>query len=163
VASVFDPEFGDGEDRPGFTCRRARIGWQAGSERLGASLYELPPGQASFPYHWHAANEELLIVLSGQPSLRSPTGWRELAEGEVVAFRAGENGAHQIVNRGQEPTTFFVLSTMIAPEITEYPDTGKIGALERAPGARGSGGQRFFKPGDVTDYWEGEEPPGQTR
>lgn len=163
MANVFEPNFDHDEDRPGFTYRRARIGWQAGSERLGASLYELPPGQASFPYHWHAANEELLIVLSGRPSLRSPTGWRELTEGEVVAFRAGEDGAHQIVNRTQDRATVFVLSTMIAPEITEYPDTGKVGALARAPGARGSGRQRFFAPGDVVDYWEGEEPPREAR
>jgi uncharacterized cupin superfamily protein len=161
VANIYEPAFDHEEDRPGFTYRRARIGWQTQSERLGASLYELPPGQASFPYHWHAANEELLIVLSGRPSLRSPTGWRELAEGDVVAFRAGEEGAHQIVNRGDDATTFFVLSTMTAPEITEYPDTGKVGALERAPGARGRGGQRFFRPSDGVDYWEGEEPPGE--
>ena len=161
VANVFQPEFDHEEDRPGFTHRRARIGWEAGSERLGASVYELPPGQATFPYHYHTANEELLIVLSGRPSLRSPNGWRELAEGQVVAFRAGEDGAHQIVNRGSDRATFFVLSTMIAPEITEYPDTGKVGALQRAPGAPGGGGQRFFKPGDAVDYWEGEEPPGE--
>ncbi len=79
----------------------------------------------------------------------------------MVAFRAGEGGAHQIVNRGSDQATFFVLSTMIAPEITEYPDTGKVGALQRAPGAPGGGGQRFFKPGDAVDYWEGEEPPGE--
>jgi uncharacterized cupin superfamily protein len=163
VASVFEPDFDHQEDRAGFTHRRARIGWQVGTERLGASVYELPPGQASFPYHWHTANEELLIVLSGRPSLRSPSGWQELAEGEVVAFPAGEDGAHQIVNRDQEPARFFVLSTMIAPELTEYPDTGKVGALKRAPGAHGSGGQRFFEPGDIVDYWEGEEPPPQAR
>jgi hypothetical protein len=52
---------------------------------------------------------------------------------------------------------------MIAPEITEYPDSGKLGALERAPGARGSGGQRFFKPDDAVDYWEGEDQPAHTR
>jgi len=84
VTNVFEPEFDSHQDRDGFTYRRARIGWQVGSERLGISLYEIPPGQATFPYHWHGANEELLIVLSGRPSLRSPQGWRELAEGEVV-------------------------------------------------------------------------------
>jgi uncharacterized cupin superfamily protein len=163
VANILEPDFDDQENRPGFTYRRARIGWRVGSDRLGASVYELPPGQASFPYHWHAANEEMLIVLSGRPSLRSPSGWRELTEGEVIAFRAGAEGAHQIVNRGQDQATFFVLSTMIAPEITEYPDTGKLGALERAPGSPGSGGQRFFKPGDAVDYWDGEDPPGEAR
>jgi uncharacterized cupin superfamily protein len=159
VAGIFEPEFDPAEERPGFTYRRARLGWQAGAERLGASLYELPPGNAAFPYHWHAANEELLIVLSGRPSLRSPSGWRELGEGEVVAFAAGEDGAHQIVNRGKDKATFVVVSTMIAPEVTHYPDTGKVGALERAPGASGVGGQRFFRPDDLADYWEGEPPP----
>jgi uncharacterized cupin superfamily protein len=163
VTSAFEPDFDHQEGRPGFTYRRARIGWQVESKALGASVYELPPGQATFPYHWHAANEELLIVLSGRPSLRSPSGWRSLAEGEVVAFPAGEDGAHQIANRGHERATFFFLSTMIAPELTEYPDTGKVGALERAPGAPGSGGQRFFEPGDQVDYWEGEEPPIEAR
>ena len=70
MTSIFEPEFDSEQDGDGFTYRRARIGWQVGSERLGASLYEVPPGQGTFPYHWHSANEEMLIVLSGRPSLR---------------------------------------------------------------------------------------------
>jgi uncharacterized cupin superfamily protein len=30
--------------------------------------------------------EELVVVLDGRPSLRTPDGWRELHEGEVVPF-----------------------------------------------------------------------------
>jgi hypothetical protein len=72
MTNIFEPEFESESDREGFAYRRARIGWQADTERLGASLYEVPPGQATFPYHWHSANEEMLIVLSGRPSLRTP-------------------------------------------------------------------------------------------
>ena len=62
MANLFEPEFDAEQDRPGFSWRRARLGRQAGGERLGASLFELPPGQAAFPLHFHLANEELLIV-----------------------------------------------------------------------------------------------------
>ena len=61
-------------------------------------MYEIPPGNANCPYHYHFANEELLIVLRGRPHLRTPDGWRQLEEGEVVAFPIGERGAHQVVN-----------------------------------------------------------------
>ena len=100
VANVFEPEFDDADpsDPPGYKVRGAQVGKAAGSERLGASLYEIPPGNSICPYHWHAANEEMLIVLSGAPTLRTPEGERELAEGEVVAFPVGERGAHKVTN-----------------------------------------------------------------
>ena len=161
MTNVFEPEFDSHQDRDGFTYRRARIGWQVGSERLGISLYEVPPGQATFPYHWHGANEELLIVLSGRPSLRSPQGWRELAEGEVVAFRVGPDGAHQIVNRSGEAVRFLMVSEMNAPELSGYPDTGRIGTLNRPPGSRGDEDDiaAWFRLSDQQDYWEGEPKP----
>ena len=74
MANLNDPEF---DEHPGFRCRRARLGRQAGAERLGLSLWEIPPGQAAYPYHYHLGEEELVVVLSGQPSLRTADGWRE--------------------------------------------------------------------------------------
>ena len=60
------------------------------------SLWEVGPGEAAYPYHLHVAEEEMLVVLEGRPSVRSPEGWRELEEGEVISFQAGEPGAHQV-------------------------------------------------------------------
>jgi uncharacterized cupin superfamily protein len=159
MANLFDPEFDAGQERPGFTYRRARLGRQAGAEKLGASLFEIPPGEATFPYHVHTANEELLIVIEGRPSLRTPSGWRELERGELVAFPVGDAGAHQIQNRSEEPVRVLVVSTMIAPEINLYPDSGKLMAATRAPGATGEGFQEAYRRERATDYWEGEEPP----
>jgi uncharacterized cupin superfamily protein len=161
MPNVFEPRWDDdGADRPpGFTVRRARLGRQAGSERLGASLYELEPGQATWPYHWHHANEELLVVLRGRPSLRDPDGWRELAEGEVVAFPRGERGGHQVANRSDEPVRLLFVSEMNAPEVNVYPDTGRIGAMGRAPGAAGEGLEAFLPLDAGGDYWQGERPP----
>jgi len=161
MANVHEPEFESESERDGFRYRRARIGWQAGSERLGASLYEVAPGQATFPYHWHSANEEMLIVLRGRPSLRGPEGWRELAEGEVVAFRVGSEGAHQIVNRTPEAVRLLMVSEMNAPELSGYPDTSKLGILGRAPGSRDDPDEifGFFRSEDEVDYFDGEPQP----
>jgi uncharacterized cupin superfamily protein len=160
MPSIFDPEFNADQDRPGFTYRRAKLAQQAGAEQLGASLYEIPPGQATFPYHSHTANEELLIVLDGRPSLRTPGGWSELEKGDVVAFRVGDEGAHQVANRSGEPARVLLLSTMVAPEVNLYPDSGKLMAATRAPGAAGEGLAEAYRREDAKDYWEGEEPPG---
>jgi uncharacterized cupin superfamily protein len=159
VPNVFEPSFDDSSGRPGFTSRRARLGRQAGAELLGASLYELPPGQSPWPYHAHLANEELLIVLRGRPHLRSPEGWRQLAEGEVVSLPVGERGAHQVQNRTDTPVRILMVSEMNAPEISIYPDSGKVGVLEHAPGSPGEGLKLFLSSEGGLDYWEGEEPP----
>jgi uncharacterized cupin superfamily protein len=159
MANVHGSEFEDGSEREGFRNRRSRVGRKAGSERLGASLFELEPGNASFPYHYHFGNEELLVVLSGRPHLRTPEGWRQLEKGEVVAFPVGERGAHQIVNRSDGLVRFLVVSEMIGPEVVVYPDSGKIGARQDAPGGDSDGLRSNFRSTDAVDYWEDERPP----
>lgn len=162
MPNVFSPEFDPPTDRPGFRYRRARLGRHAGAEHLGASLYELAPGQATFPYHFHLGNEELLIVLAGEPHLRAANGSRALREGEVVSFPRGECGAHQLVNRGEGPVRFLLVSEMNAPDVSLYPDSGKVSALARPPGAPRDEGETlfaFFRLEEASDYWEGEPPP----
>lgn len=121
------------------------------------SLWEIPSGEAAYPYHHHLAEEELLLVLDGRPSLRTPDGWRELAEGEVVAFPRGEAGAHQLVNRTQQTVRFLSISTSGEPDIVIYPDSGKLGAFERLP--QGGGLRAMFRMQDTVDYHDGEQPP----
>jgi uncharacterized cupin superfamily protein len=133
VANVLDPDCDAEQDRPPFAWRRARLGRQAGSEKLGASLFELMPGCSSFPLHIHHANEELIIVLSGKPALRTLEGERQLGPGDVVACPAGRRGAHRLDNRSDEAVRVLVISTMLAPELNEYPDSGKLWARSYPP------------------------------
>jgi uncharacterized cupin superfamily protein len=156
VPSIVDPVFDEPRAHPGFECLRARLGRQAGSKRVGLSLWEVEPGKAAYPYHWHLAEEELVVVLSGRPSLRTPSGWRELEPGAVVAFDVGEGGAHQVVNRGEETVRFLAISNQ-QPDVVFYPDSDKVGAFERRPG--GGGYSALFRTGDDVDYFEGEEAP----
>src|SRR5947208_56714 len=133
MVNIKQPLFDEPREHPGFNCQRARLGRQAGSERLGLSLWELPPGEAAYPYHFHYAEEELILVLEGQPSLRSEEGWRELDEGEVIAFPRGEDGAHQLLNRTPETVRFLAFSSNGEPDVVMYPDSGKLAACERLP------------------------------
>ena len=140
------------EDRPGWRSKDAWVGARIGAELIGGSMYELEPGDRLWPYHTHHANEEWLIVLRGAPTLRTPEGERELEEGDVVCFPRGKDGLHQVRNGTDSPIRVLMLSTMLMPEIVEYPDSGKVGA-------RSASGERLLlsRPGPMLDYWEGEE------
>jgi uncharacterized cupin superfamily protein len=158
MPNIYDPVF----DEPrtsldGFHALRARIGHQLGTERIGVSQWEVGPGQVVYPYHFHLAEEEVLIVLDGRPLLRTPEGWRRLARGEVVRFPPGEAGAHQLANDTAETLRLLVVSTHGQPDIVLYPDEGKIGPAERTPD--GHGLKRYFFLKDAVPYDEGVERP----
>ena len=157
MPNINDPVFDEPREHPGFLCSRARLSRQAGSERVGLSLWELPAGEAAYPYHWHLTEEELVLVLTGAPSLRTDDGWRELREGEVVAFPRGESGGHQLVNRTATTVRFLAFSSNGEPDIVIYPDSGKLGAFERLPD--GGGLRALFRLADTVDYHDGEQPP----
>jgi uncharacterized cupin superfamily protein len=127
------------------------IGARLGAELIGGTVYEVDPGKKLWPYHVHHANEEWLIVLRGRPTLRSPEGERELGEGDVACFLRGAAGAHQVRNATDEPVRILMLSTLVRPEIVEYPDSGKVAS-------RDARGERIFlaRPGPTVDYWDGE-------
>jgi uncharacterized cupin superfamily protein len=145
--NVYGDAWEGGNDRPGYTSRRMRIA----GDMLGLSVYELPAGQKSFPYHQHHANEELLIVLEGEPTLRGPEGEQALVRGDAVVFRRGPEGAHQLRNDTGKPARLAIASTLMAPEVVEYLDSAKAGVsgptLERG----------MFLRSTAVDYWEGEE------
>ena len=156
MPNLFHPEFEPADDDPpGFRARSATIGRQAGCERLGATLYAMPPGEAVCPYHLHFGEEELLIVVSGRPSVRTPDGWRELEAGDVVAFPVGERGAHQVANRSDEDASVLMVSEMSPYETVIYPDSGKVGVRGRS---RHDLRANFLLEGAV-DYWHGETAP----
>jgi uncharacterized cupin superfamily protein len=135
MPNLFEPDWDAESDNPPFRWRRARLGRQAGSRELGASLFELPAGAATFPLHAHYANEELLIVLAGRPTLTGLDGvTRELAPGELVACPAGREGAHRLDNHGDEPVRVLIVSTMKSPEINEMLESGTFWVRDYAPG-----------------------------
>ena len=111
----------------------ARVGKRAGSEHLGASVYELAPHSKAGELHAHHANEELIVVLSGTPTLRTPEGDRVLAPGAVVACRTGMQGAHALANRSEEPARVLIVSTLRMPDVVEYPERDEVFVMTEPP------------------------------
>jgi len=122
--NVWTDEWDPGEDWSGGGGRSKRL--PRGPD-LGASVYELHPGNWVV-YHFHHGSEELMVVLRGRPTLRTGEGSRRLDEGEVVHFPTGPDGAHGLSNETDEPVRFLMASTLHSPEVAEYPDLKQITA-----------------------------------
>jgi uncharacterized cupin superfamily protein len=135
----------------GFRIQQAAIASRIGAELLAGNVYDVAPGKKLWPYHIHHANEEWLLVLRGRPTLRSSEGERELVEGDAVCFVRGSAGAHQIRNATEEPVRVLMLSTRLAPEIIEFPDSQKVLTKDAKD-------DDIFtaRVGEPVDYWDGE-------
>ena len=136
--------------------RRARLAEQAGSEHLGLTVYELPPG-TGMNFHYHLQREELLVVLEGTVALRTADGWEDVPEGEVRAFPRGERGVHGYENRTGETARLLTFSEQNGPNVSVYPDAEQVGIYDVAkPGERRFGA--LFKLQDAVDGYGGGEP-----
>lgn len=100
-------------------------------EDLGASLYVLVPGATTGYYHFHHGIEEMLLLIEGRPKLRTSDGERTLELGEVVHFRKGPEGAHQIINDTDDTVRLVMVSNQASPDAVEYPDQKMLSVMAR--------------------------------
>ena len=130
-ANIWDDDWGEQpEDWSGGGGRSKPLPRAAERPGLGATVYELDPGDFVV-YHFHHAWEELLVVLRGRPTLRTPGGERVLEEGAAVHFPPGREGAHGLRNETEEPVRILMASTISSLEVCEYPDLGQVTAQAR--------------------------------
>ena len=125
--NVWSDTWDPGEDWSGGGALSKRL---PRGDVLGATVYELGPGNFAV-YHFHHGAEELMIVLRGSPTVRTAEGDRVLEEGAVVHFPPGPDGAHGIRNETDEPVRYVMVSDHPSPEVAEYPDLGQITAQAR--------------------------------
>jgi uncharacterized cupin superfamily protein len=141
----------DEDDPEGYHAGYFRIGPTLGAAMLGATIYELPPGQSNCPYHYEYGNEEWVLVLDGRLTVRHPEGEDELERGELACFPVGPDGAHKLTNRGEETCRILMVSTTVEPSVAVYPDSDKIGVW---PGDKRD---NLMVPREaIVDYWTGE-------
>jgi uncharacterized cupin superfamily protein len=150
--NLFAPEFGyDDTDPDGYRAGLDRFGPRIGAERLGGSVYDVPPGQSICPYHFEYGDEEWLMVLEGRASVRHPDGTDELGPGDTVCFPEGPAGAHKVTNDTDEPLRVFMLSTKRDPAVCVYPDGDKVGVWG-GPGII----EGFFRRESGVEYYDRE-------
>lgn len=152
--NIASPRFEyDGEDPEGFRGGLARLGKLLGdtAKESGISVYELPPGQAVCPYHYECGEEEWLLILEGNPTLRHPQGFERLDPWDVVFFPKGPEGAHGIRNETDETARVLMFSTVVVPTATVYPDSDKVGIWTGNPEA-----DVMVRRESKVDYFDGE-------
>lgn len=150
--NVLDGELEFEHGRDGHRWRQTQVRPRVGGDKIGASVYELGPGEKLFPYHFHYGNEEWLIVLGGCVTVRAPDGEHELRDGDVVCFPAGPDGAHALRNAHDEAARFLIFATRVSPSLVVYPDSNKIGTR---PGGDSEDTLNLPR-GAAVEYWEGE-------
>jgi uncharacterized cupin superfamily protein len=148
----------DGAKRK-FDASKAEVSLLIGAQKLGYNITEVPPGTTGFPFHNHHVNEELFFILEGTGQARFGESTLPLRKGDFFACPPGDQSvAHQIINTGNAPLRYLSVSTMLFPDICEYPDSQKFLVAEKARNADGSiaGFRHVGRLCDTADYWEGE-------
>jgi uncharacterized cupin superfamily protein len=86
-----------------------RLAPVAGLTHVGASHVTLLPGAWSSQRHWHADEDELIIMLAGEAVLIEAAGETVLQAGDVATFAAGVRDAHHLQNRTEQPCVFVAI------------------------------------------------------
>ena len=160
-------DWGKGNERPGagnapdkYVARLGYVAPKIGAQKLGYNITELPPGKAAFPSHSHRINEEMFFVLEGSGELRVGDKKYPVKQGDFIACPpGGPETAHQIYNNSSADLKYLAVSTMMSPEIAEYPDSGKTGVYHMRADADGKPDPwRYISrvDGSQTQYWDGE-------
>lgn len=116
--------------------KRKNFTRELSTNKLVASLYEIPPGKVSWPFHYHIANEEIFYILDGEGELRTHDGTIKVKSGDFLRFPIGEKGAHQLKNTSSEkPLKYLDFGTTNHPDLVFMPDSNKVGLFGgSAPG-----------------------------
>ena len=153
--NIFEPELEQADRPDGWNWRYARVGRAIGARKLGATIYELPPGGRSFPYHYEYPEEEWLLVLEGRPTLRHPGGEDLLDPWDVVFFPAGPDGAHAVRNDTDSSIRVLMFSDRSNVAASVYPDSDKI-----AIWAGNEKDNLIVRRASGVGYWDGETGDG---
>ncbi|MDZ7730217.1 MAG: cupin domain-containing protein [Natrialbaceae archaeon] len=139
--------------------KRKHLSGELADADIGCSLYQLAPGDRSWPYHFHTRNAEAMYVLEGSGRCRHPEGETEIAAGDFISFPPSEDGAHRLINDGERPLVYLAVSTMAEPDITVYPDSSKFGVYVGSPpgGRDGRSLEGYYNIEDDVEYWTDEE------
>lgn len=125
---------GEWEDAEGEDAgSRRRVFWRPDGARMGATLYELAPGQPESRMHMHFGAEEMFFVLSGRPRFRGQKGEEPLEPGDFIFCPEGRAGMHTFSNPTDEPAQILAMSTGSFPDVVAYPEHGYAWVATRDP------------------------------
>ena len=95
--------------------------------KLYCDIYEIPPGKANWPHHYHTCNEEVFYIIEGQGEVVTESGVLKVKPGDILRFPAGEEGVHQLKNTSDSKTLKYLdFGTTNLPDVVFMPAENKI-------------------------------------
>ncbi len=88
---------------------------------FGVSHVVLKPGAWSSQRHWHAGEDEFVVMLSGEAVLVDDAGETPMRAGDCAAFPAGDGNGHVLQNRSEADCVFIAVGRP-ADSDCHYPD-----------------------------------------
>lgn len=119
-------------DGPHNAVEALRIGDAGGLTQFGAHVHTLLPGGRASDRHWHAHEDELLFVLSGEVTVVENDGEHVLRPGDAACWPAGTPDAHQVLNRSEEPCSYFIVGSRVERDVVHYPELGQVLTIDGA-------------------------------
>ena len=92
-----------------------------GLTQFGAFIEELPPGSTSGRRHWHATEDEMILMLAGEVVLVEEAE-TTLHPGDAACWPAGSPIGHRLDNRSDAPARYLVIGTRNAQDTIHYSD-----------------------------------------
>jgi uncharacterized cupin superfamily protein len=86
-----------------------RLAPASGLTEFGVSHVVLRPGAWSSQRHWHAGEDEFLVMLSGEAVLVDDGGEQVLHPGDCAAFPKNDGNGHHLQNRSDADCSFVVV------------------------------------------------------
>jgi uncharacterized cupin superfamily protein len=110
----------ENEDAPGGTIISQWISEPGGLSQFGALIQTIAPGVATSADHWHAHEDEMLLLLEGQLLLHEGGVATLMQVGDAATFPAGVAVGHHLENAGEVPARLLVVGTRAPTEIITY-------------------------------------------
>ncbi|WP_299687918.1 cupin domain-containing protein [uncultured Tateyamaria sp.] len=106
----------------------------AGLTQFGAFIEELPPGSRSSFSHWHATEDEMVLILDG--TLTENGVETILSPGDAACWRAGDPVAHSMYNHADTVVRYVVIGTRVTHDTVTYPDHDRVLRYDRTTNTR---------------------------
>ena len=86
-----------------------RLGPASGLSEYGVSHVTLKPGAWSSQRHWHEAEDEFVVMLSGEAVLVDDNGEHVMRPGDCASFPMGDGNGHVLQNRSDAECVFIAV------------------------------------------------------
>ena len=106
-----------------------------GLTELGASYFEVRPGDSAFPFHVHYQEDEIIFIIDGEGTYRFGSDSYAVRAGDILSAPKGRaEMAHQLTNSGERALKYICVSSLPEINVVELPELGVLRINSRKPG-----------------------------